>query len=128
MKKNHSLLIPVVFSLFLFSNAGAQDGKNVNSKVNHVLADTTFLHAVEVTLQPGEKTDMHTHPAHFFYALTDGKLKVHHKDGKEEVVDLKQGMAMAGRPEGQHVTENVGNKTVKFLLVELKDYPYKAEK
>jgi len=31
-----------------------------------------------------------------------------------------------GDPERPHVTENVGGKQVKFLLVELKEHPYMA--
>ena len=111
----------MAFLFFITLNASAQ-------KINNVLADTTFLKATEVTLEPGQKTDMHSHPAHFFYALTDGKLVVHYKDGKDETYDLKQGLSMAGPPERPHVTENGGSKTLKFLIVELKDYPYKEKK
>ncbi len=96
--------------------------------MNAVLADTTFLRATVVTLQPGEKTDMHTHPAHFFYALTEGKLLVHFKDGSTQTYDMKPGMAVAAGPERPHVTENNGTTTVKFLLVELKEHPYTASK
>lgn len=106
-------------------NTGAQDWKNVNPKMNHVLADTTFLRAIEVTIAPGEKSEMHTHPAHFFYALTDGKMVVHYKDGKNETIDLKPGISGVSAPERPHVTENVGKTTIKFLLVELKEHPYK---
>jgi quercetin dioxygenase-like cupin family protein len=112
----------VAFLLFASLNASAQ-----SSKINQVLADTTFLKATMVTLEPGQKTDMHSHPAHFFYALTDGKLLVHFKDGKEETYDLKQGFSMAAPPERPHVSENGGTKTLKFLIVELKDYPYKGK-
>jgi len=126
MKTKLSILVGGIFIFFLTAfNAGAQDLKNVNPKMSHVLADTTFLKAIEVTLAPGEKTDMHTHPAHFLYGLTEGKLMVHHKDGKNEPYNLKPGFSGVSGPEGPHVTENVGKTTVKFLLVELKDYPYK---
>jgi mannose-6-phosphate isomerase-like protein (cupin superfamily) len=125
MKKDLSFIFGRIFILFLLSfNANAQEWKNVNPKMNHVLADTTFVRATEVVLQPGEKSDMHTHPAHFFYALTDGKLIVHYKDGKEESLDLKPGMSGIGAPESPHVTENGGSTTIKFLLVELKEHPY----
>jgi mannose-6-phosphate isomerase-like protein (cupin superfamily) len=129
MKKNHLTLFSLVFSLFLFSlGAGAQDEKYMNLKMNHVLADTSFVHAVEVTLHPGELTDLRTRPAYFFYAVTDGKLKVYHQGAKDEILDLKQGDGELSGPEGKHVIENVGTKTVKFLVVELKDYPYSAQK
>jgi mannose-6-phosphate isomerase-like protein (cupin superfamily) len=115
----------VIFLLLSF-NTTAQDWKNQNPKMNHILADTTFLRATEVILLPGEKSDLHTHPAHFFYALTEGKLTVHYKDGKNESFDLKPGMSGVSAPERPHVAENTGATTVKFLLVELKEHPYVA--
>ena len=129
MKNYHLTLFTVVFSLFLFSlSASAQDEKYMNSKMNHVLVDTSFVDAVEVTLHPGELTDLRTRPAYFFYALTDGRLKVYHQGAKDEILDLKHGFSELSEPEGKHVIENVGTKTVKFLVVELKDYPYSAQK
>ncbi len=116
----------ILLLTFMSFNGYAQDLQNVNPKMNHVLADTTFLKASEVTLEPGEKSAMHTHPAHFFYALTEGKLIVHYNDGKQETYDLKPGDSGVSEPERPHVTENVGNTTVKFLMVELKEHPYKA--
>lgn len=129
MKKSLSLVVGGVFIFFLFTfNATAQEWKNVNPKMNHILADTTFLRATEVILEPGEKSDMHTHPAHFFYALTSGKLMIHYKDGKEESFLLKPGMSSVSAPERPHITENTGPTTVKFLLVELKEHPYADSK
>ncbi|HEU4789191.1 MAG TPA: cupin domain-containing protein [Flavobacterium sp.] len=129
MKRNLSIALGRIFILFLLSfGVKAQEWKNVNPKMNHVLADTTFLRATEVILQPGEKSDMHTHPAHFFYALTDGKLTVHYKDGKNESFDLKPGASGVSAPERPHVTENTGATTVRFLLVELKEHPYQESK
>lgn len=129
MKKKLSNIVGGILILCLFSfNAGAKDMKNVTPKINNVLADSAFLHAVEVTLKPGEKTDLHTHPVYFFYALTAGKMLVHYKDGKDEPYEIKPGEAGASEPEGPHVTENVGKTTIKFLLVELKEHPYKAPK
>lgn len=125
MKRNLSIMLGGIFALFLLPlNANAQDWKNVNPKMNRILADTTFLRATEVILQPGEKSDMHTHPAHFVYALTDGKLIVHYKDGKTETMELKAGMSGVSAPERPHVSENGGTDTIKFLLVELKEHPY----
>jgi len=125
MKRNLSILLGRFFVIFLLSSgAYAQEWKNVNPKMNHILADTTFLRATEVILQPGEKSDMHTHPAHFFYALTDGKLIVHYKDGKNETMELKAGMSGVGAPERPHISENGGSTEIKFLLVELKEHPY----
>ena len=97
-------------------------------KMHETVVDTTMLRAVVVTIEAGKKTDVHTHPADFFYALTPCKLKVHYSDGKTEDYDIKTGEGGYGDPERPHWTENVGKKTAKFLLVELKEHPYKAGK
>jgi oxalate decarboxylase/phosphoglucose isomerase-like protein (cupin superfamily) len=67
---------------------------------------------------------MHTHSAGFFYAITDLKLKVYYADGQVEVMEVPAGQGAYVNPEKQHQTENIGNKTAKFLLVELKEHPY----
>jgi len=129
MKQNAFIVVGGLFMLLLVSfQAMAQEAKSMSHKMNTVLADNKYLHAVEITLLPGEKTDMHTHPAHFFYALTEGKLMVHYQDGKDEAFDLRPGVNGASEPERPHVTENVGTSTVKFLLVELKEHPYKVKR
>jgi len=117
----------LIFFLFL-SDLNAQDWKNINPKMNNILVDTTLLRATVVTMEPGQKSDTHSHPAHFFYALTDGKLIIHYTDGKNETFDLKAGDSGYSIPERPHITENAGTKQVKFLIVELKEHPYKAPK
>ena len=129
MKTILKILIGTCF-LFLIASTTTftQDWKKANPSINKILADTTYIRAMEVTLAPGEKSDVHSHPAHFFYALTDGKLIVHYTDGKNETFDLKAGDSGFSVPERPHMTENGGETTVKFLLVELKEHPYKAPK
>ena len=116
-----------LLSLFTATpNLAAQDWKKSDPKMNALLVDTTLVRAMVVTLEPGQKSEVHSHPANFFYALTAGKLLVHYTDGKDQTYDLKAGDAGFGEPERPHVTENVGTKPVKFLLVELKEHPYRV--
>lgn len=118
-----------IFIFFLSSaNLNAQDWKKVNPKMNNILVDTTLLRATVVTMEPGQKSDTHSHPAHFFYALTDGKLTVHYTDGKDETFELNAGDSGFSIPERPHIAENVGTKQLKFLIVELKEHPYKDPK
>lgn len=118
----------IIFFLASAANMHAQDFKKVNPDLNKVLVDTTFVLSLETTLAPGQKTDVHTHSAHFFYALTDCKLVVNYADGKKENYDLKAGEYGYSDPERPHYTENTGDKTAKFLIVELKEHPYKTTK
>ena len=121
MKSNTFFL--VLFLFFAFSALAQQQKTNLK-----LLADNNYVRAFETTLKPGEKTDMHTHPAHFYYALTDGKLIVHYSDGKSETYELKAGDADASDPERPHMSENGGPNELKFLVVELKEHPYKEQK
>lgn len=116
------------FFVLSSSNVNAQDWKKQNPEMNKILVDTTLVRAAEVSIEPGKKSDVHTHPAHFFYALTDCKLVIHYSDGKKENYDLKAGQYGYSDPERPHATENAGDKTAKFLIVELKEHPYKATK
>jgi mannose-6-phosphate isomerase-like protein (cupin superfamily) len=104
----------------------SQDWAKVNPEMNMIMADTTLLRATIAVIEPGKKSEVHTHPASFFYALTDCKLKVYYADGQIETFDLKAGEGGYGSPEKPHQTENLGGKTARFLLVELKEHPYVA--
>lgn len=130
MRKNILIVVEgILFFLLCSLNLKAQVmNNNKGQVVGRDLANSKLIHASEITLQPGKKTIMHTHPAHFYYALTDMNLKVHYQDGKEEVFKIKAGESGVSEPERPHVTQNIGNKTAKFLIVELKEHPYKATK
>ncbi|MEO8512133.1 MAG: cupin domain-containing protein [Ignavibacteria bacterium] len=112
--------ILILLSVSLYS----QDWAKVNPEMNLIISDTTLLRSTIATIEPGKKSEFHTHPASFFYAITDGKIKVYYKDGKTEEMELKAGDSGYGDPERPHQTENIGDKTIKFLLVELKEHPY----
>jgi quercetin dioxygenase-like cupin family protein len=126
MKTSLFLTAVLILALFTFTSGTlAQDLKSISSKMNNVLVDTTLLRAMIVTIEPGQKTAVHNHPANFVYALTDCKLIVHYTDGKDETYELKAGDSAYGDPERPHETENAGKQTIKFLIVELKEHPYK---
>jgi uncharacterized RmlC-like cupin family protein len=129
MKKNVFLVVKGIFFLLLCSlNSNAQAMKSMGQINGVELVNSKLIHATEVTLKPGEKSNVHTHSAHFYYALTDMNLKVRYKDGKEELYDMKAGESGVSDPERPHSTQNIGLKTARFLIVELKEHPYKAPK
>jgi quercetin dioxygenase-like cupin family protein len=133
MKKMNSknsflaILIAVLISLCIPAAMQAQNWKDMDAKTVKTLTDTTLVRASEVTIMPGEKGKVHSHPAHFFYALTDCHLVIHYTDGKEEKYDLSAGDNGFSNPERPHWTENVGDKSARFLIVELKEHPYKVK-
>ncbi len=113
-------IIIVMVSVSLY----AQDWAKVNPEMNNLVTDTTLLRSTIATIEPGKKSEFHTHYASYFYALTDSRIKVYYKDGQVETLDLKAGDSGYSDPERPHQTENIGDKTVKFQLVELKEHPY----
>lgn len=118
----------IVALFFYLAEAGAQNWKDLDAKAVKTLAESSLVRASEVTIMPGEKGNVHTHPAHFFYALTECHLVIYYTDGKQVKYDLLPGECGAEGPERPHQTENVGDKPAKFLIVELKEHPYKAAK
>ena len=102
----------------------SQDWAKVNPEMNNIVVDTTLLRSTIATIEPGKKSEFHTHPASYFFALTDCKLKVYYEDGQVETIEVKTGDSGYGSPEKPHQTENIGDKTAKFLLIELKEHPY----
>ena len=118
----------VICLVFLLSNysspASAQQKNNSGISYQNLLSDTTFITATEITLAPGQKTETHTLPAYFFYALTPCSLNIHFADGKTESYEMKAGGNNYSGPDGPHYTENVGKKTARFLIVGLKEHPY----
>jgi quercetin dioxygenase-like cupin family protein len=110
--------------LMLSCGLYAQDWTKVNPEMTAVISDTNLVLAYVASIEPGQKSAMHTHPASFFFAITDLKLKVYYTDGQFEVLEVPSGQGAYLAPEKMHQTENISDKTAKFLLVELKEHPY----
>lgn len=116
------MVITILFTaalLFLFNGiTNAQEGKS-KGEWRVLKLENEHVRVVEVTLQPGQKTDAHTHPSHFIYVFKGGKIEVDMVEGDTQIWELPDGEVMWSDPEGMHVTTNVGDTLVKFLLVEL---------
>ncbi len=97
----------------------AQDMVKVASKNCKVLLDNDQVRVVRVVTKPGDKIEMHSHPATIVYALNSGKVKFTSPDGKTEERELKAGAAVWRDPE-THSSENVGTAEGRVLVIELK--------
>lgn len=129
MKIFISHLFGLVLLIMLSSNiSSAQDWTKLSADGRETLVDTTLLEAVILTIEPGQKVGPMIHPKYFAYAFTGGKVKAHLPEGEPMILEFDAGFSMFAGPEGPHMTENIGDKTVKFLLVELKEHPYIAPK
>jgi beta-alanine degradation protein BauB len=100
-------------------NTTGQDVAVVNAKMVHVTLDNGRVRVMESTLAPGEKEQMHSHPAYVVYVIAGGKVRNHTADGKTVDVVYKPGDTFYREPL-THWAENIGDTTIRLALVELK--------
>lgn len=124
MKK--ATAVKLIIGLFILgfisttSPVFADDPLVVGPHIYKLKFENEKVRVMEVTFKPGDKIDMHSHPDHYTYLITDGKLKLSYPDGSTK--DL-EGMAGDGFwiPAESHAAENVGTTEVKGLVIELKE-------
>ena len=105
--------------------APAQDPAVVNAKTIRVTLENDRVRVLEAVLAPGDKEQMHSHPAYVFYVLEGGTMRSHTADGKTSQSELRPGQVFYRDPL-THWAENVGTTTVRVVLVELKTLPASA--
>ncbi len=123
MTRTKSLLLgAATCGLLLLAGARAalaQDPAVVNAKTVRVKLENSHVRVLEATLQPGEKEQLHSHPAYVTYVITGGKIRNHSADGKTTESELKTGDTIYRDPL-THWAENIGTTTIHLILVELK--------
>jgi quercetin dioxygenase-like cupin family protein len=97
----------------------AQDAAKVDAKHYSVVIDNDQVRVLKVQYGPGEKSVMHSHPAAVAVFLTDGKVRFHAPDGKSEEAGIKAGTAMWTEAQ-THLPENIGDKPLEVMVIELK--------
>lgn len=90
----------------------------VEAAFNKVLADTLNIKLHEVTLNPGDSVNMHTHPDFTLYILQGGNLKIYPIAGEPQVLELKTGMGFIF-PTVTHSGKNIGTTTIKLLVSDI---------
>jgi len=112
--------ITVAFSVgFSVTRTHAQDPAVVNSKTIRVRFENDRVRVLEATLPPGVKEQVHSHPAYVIYVLEGGRYRNYTADGKTTEGELKTGDVLYRDPL-THAAENIGDKPLHMILVELK--------
>jgi quercetin dioxygenase-like cupin family protein len=108
-------------SLFLTAAGKSQslDPVVVNARMEHVTLENTHVRVIEGVLQPGDKEQMHSHPAFVTYVVSGSTIRNHFADGKVVEAELKTGDTLWRDPQ-THWIENIGPSTLHFIVVELK--------
>src|SRR5437762_1570403 len=99
--------------------AFAQDPAVVNSKTIKVRFENDRVRVLEATLPPGVKEQVHSHPAYVIYVLEGGRSRNYASDGKVTESEMKTGDVLYRDPL-THAAENIGDKPLHLILVELK--------
>jgi beta-alanine degradation protein BauB len=97
----------------------ADDAAKVAPHVYKVVFENDRARVLEVTQEPGDRSDMHSHPDYFVYMLSDAKVKFTDPSGETAELELPAGAGMWREAE-EHSTENVGDTTVRALFFEPK--------
>ena len=97
----------------------AQDAAKVDATHYKVMSENAQVRILHVHYGPHEKSVMHTHPDSVVVSLSGGKTMFHLPDGKTQVVEMKPGDSMF-TPHTVHLPENVGDKPMDAVLIELK--------
>lgn len=122
MKLNKSLFLAAAASTLLLlspQRAPAQDPAVVNAKTIRVKLENDRVRVLEAVLAPGEKEQLHSHPAYVIYVIAGGKVRNHAADGKVSEAEFATGDTIYREPL-THWAENIGTTTIRLVLVELK--------
>jgi len=115
-----SMSLLLGFLLILSAHVRAQDPVKVAPNVyKKILLENANVRVVQVELSPGETIPWHSHPDHFVYAITDGKLEITEKGKSPIVTEIKAGEAMY-MIATTHMVKNIGENQIKFIVTDLK--------
>ena len=120
MKKLLSIFT-VLFAVIIFSvYSFAQDAVKVDPKHYKVEFENDQVRVLRITIEPGEKTTMHSHPEGMVIFLSDANGNFTFPDGKTEKRDFKKGF-FGWVPATTHQGENVGDKPFELIQIEMKN-------
>src|SRR5262245_30379424 len=97
----------------------AQDAVKTDPKHYTVVSENEKVRIIKVHYGPHEKSIMHSHPDAVAVFLTDASVQFTLPDGKKDSRKVKAGDSQF-TPAGTHLPENMGDKAMEVMLVELK--------
>lgn len=124
MKTHRILFMAACASLGLLTSGAAlpQDAAVVNAATVQVKLDNSSVRVLESTLNPGQKEQLHSHPASVIYVVSGGKVRNHMADGTSVDGQLVAG-AVVYREPLTHWAENIGTTPIHLIITELKARP-----
>lgn len=115
----------VLLLVALAAQAPAQDPVVVNPKTVRVTLENERVRVLEAVLQPGDREQLHSHPASVYYVVEGGRVRNHAADGTVTESEVVAGQVVYREPV-THWAENIGTTTLRIVLIELRDPPERA--
>ena len=122
MKRIFLVILGLLATGFLRSDVAVprnQDPAVVNASTIMVKLENPRVRVLEATLKPGDKEKTHSHPAYVIYVIAGGKVRNHASDGTTSEAEFRTGDVLYCDPL-THSAENIGDTTIRLVLVELK--------
>ncbi len=98
---------------------GSGSAPDVAPHVYKTVFENERVRVLEVAIKPGERTEMHSHPAMVAHILNDAVWRFTGTDGESIDIETTEGQVLWLDPV-EHITENAGTGEARALLVELK--------
>jgi quercetin dioxygenase-like cupin family protein len=92
----------------------------VASDVYKLVLENDRTRVFDVRFKPGQKAEMHGHPDHVVYVLSDYILNLTGSDGITQEVPLKAGQAFWMNA-GPHAAVNIGKTEGHAVVIEFKE-------
>ena len=92
----------------------------VSPDVYKVIVENDDVKVLEVTFAPGQGDNMHEHGVITYYGIKGGKLQNTLADGTVQEMDVPDGFVGHGNKIVKHQMKNIGDDTVKVIIVDHK--------
>jgi beta-alanine degradation protein BauB len=112
-------LLAAAVTASMAGEASAQDALSMTPGVYKKVLENERIRVLEGTFRKGAKVDVHSHPEHLLYVLTDGALVFKPGGRTPYEMTFKAGEAFS-LPAQSRALENDSDKDVRVLVVELK--------
>lgn len=110
----------VCAGLALVQPAAAAEPRSfaASPEVYKVIAENPSYRVIEVTWKPGQRDQLHSHPASAVYYLTDCALRGHLADGSMREGKPRAGTAVVQAEIAGHWVENIGTSDCRLVMFE----------
>lgn len=98
----------------------SDDALNVAPQLHSVLYEDNKMRILKVSVNPGERAEMHWHPHNANYVIKAGKLRFTAKNDTTTEIELTEGQVTSTVNEVFHAVDNIGDTTVETIQIELK--------